>query len=232
MKTYEQIVAELTAYKDEAYRQFNERIVNIPAGTSIGVRTPALRDYGKKLVRGENFDLDALLVFPNDIFEVRLLKCFAVGYQKMPFETKIAYIDRCIPVIDGWGVCDLFCSTLKEVKKHRAEYLPYIERYIARGSEFSQRFGYIMLLGCYMEEDYLPVIFRLLNEAKSEYYYTHMGAAWLLAEVLTHYFEAGVQYLQTGALVARSKKKAIQKACESFRVSDEQKKYLKNLKIR
>lgn len=150
---------------------------------------------------------------------------------KMPFEEKISYIERCLPVIDGWAVCDLFCSTLKEVKKHRAAFLPYIETYVAEGSEFSQRFGYIMLLGCYMQAEYLPVIFRLLDGAKSEYYYAHMGAAWLLAEVLTRFFEEGVRYLQKGALAQKSKKKAVQKARESFRVSEEQKNYLKDLKI-
>ena len=231
MMTYEQLLAALAEKKDETYRQFNERIVNVPAGTSIGVRTPLLRAFGKELVKGEGFDLDALLAFPNDVFEVRLLKCYAVGYKKMPFAEKVRYIEACLPVIDGWAVCDLFCSALKEVKKHRAAFLPYIEKYVAEGSEFSQRFGYIMLLGCYMEEEYLPVIFRLLDGAKSEYYYAHMGAAWLLAEVLTRFFEEGVRYLQEGALAQKSKKKAVQKARESFRVSEEQKNYLKDLKI-
>ena len=231
MKTYAEITAELSAMKDETYRVFNERIVNIPAGSSIGVRTPMLRAYGKQLIKEEGFGLDVLLAFPNDLFEIRLLKCFAVGMVKMPFEEKILYIERCLPVIDGWAVCDLFCSTLKEVKKHRAAFLPYIETYVAEGSEFSQRFGYIMLLGCYMQAEYLPVIFRLLDGAKSEYYYAHMGAAWLLAEVLTRFFEEGVRYLQKGALAQKSKKKAVQKARESFRVSEEQKNYLKDLKI-
>lgn len=85
MMTYGQLLAALAEKKDEAYRQFNERIVNIPAGTSVGVRTPDLRALGKALVREEGFDLDALLAFPDEVFEVRLLKCFAVGYKKMPF---------------------------------------------------------------------------------------------------------------------------------------------------
>ena len=66
MKTYEELLADLAAMKDERYRVFNERIVNVPAGSSVGVRTPLLRDYGKKLVKGDGFDLDLLLSFPND----------------------------------------------------------------------------------------------------------------------------------------------------------------------
>lgn len=230
MKSYEDIVAELSALKDEKYRVFNERIVNIPAGTSIGVRTPLLRDFGKKLVSGAGFDLDGLLSFPNGIFEIRLLKCFAVGYTKMPFSEKVEYIERCVPIIDGWGVCDLFCSTLKEVKKHRKEFLPEIKKYVAEGTEFSQRFGYIMLLGCYMEREYLPEIFALLADAKTQYYYTHMGAAWLIAEVLVKFYEEGVEYLKNCPLCAKTVNKAIQKARESYRLSEEQKNYLKFLK--
>ena len=158
------------------------------------------------------------------------MKCLCVGYAKVPFAEKEELIEKCLPVIDGWGVCDLFCATLKEVEKHREEFLPNIERYIAMGTEFSQRFGYILLLGCYMEEEYLPVIFRLLGEAKTECYYTYMGAAWLLAEVLVKFYGEGVRYLKEGALDGRTKNKAIQKARESFRLTDEQKNYLKSLK--
>ena len=230
MIAYEETLAELSAMKDEKYRVFNERIVNVPSGTSIGVRTPMLRYYAKKFVKREDFSFDELFQWPNDFYEIRLLKCLCVGYAKVPFAEKEELIEKCLPVIDGWGVCDLFCATLKEVEKHREEFLPNIERYIAMGTEFSQRFGYILLLGCDMEEEYLPVIFRLLGEAKTECYYTYMGAAWLLAEVLVKFYGEGVRYLKEGALDGRTKNKAIQKARESFRLTDEQKNYLKSLK--
>lgn len=230
MMTYGQLLAALAEKKDEAYRQFNERIVNIPAGTSVGVRTPDLRALGKALVREEGFDLDALLAFPDEVFEVRLLKCFAVGYKKMPFSEKCAYIDRCVPVIDGWAVCDLFCSTLKEIKNHREEFLPQLRGYVERGAEFSQRFAYILLLDCYMEEEYLPTIFSLVGQANTQYYYTHMGAAWLLAEVLVKFFDCGVQYLKESVLDKKTLNKAIQKARESYRLTETQKNLLKSLK--
>lgn len=230
MVTYEQLLAELFARRDETYRVFNERIVNVPPGSSIGVRTPLLRAYGRALVREEEFDLNALLSFPNDVYEVRLLKCFAVGYKKMPFSEKAAYIDRCLPVLDGWAVCDLFCSVLKEIKKHREEFFPQLSRYVGQGTEFSQRFAYVLLLGCYMDEAWLPAVFSLLDRARTEFYYTHMGAAWLLAEVFVKFFDRGVAYCGVTALSPKTCNKAIQKACESFRLRDEQKIFLKSLK--
>ena len=230
MKSYAEVIAELAAMRDEKYRAFNERIVNIPQSKIVGVRMPLLRDYGKGLVKGEGFDLDALLAFPNDVYEIRLLKCFAVGYTKMSFPEKVKYIERCVPFIDGWAVCDLFCSTLKEVKKHREEFMPEIQKYIDEGSEYSQRFGYVMLLGCYMEREYLSEIFALLAKARTEFYYTHMGAAWLLAEVLVKFFDRGVQYLKESALDKKTLNKAIQKARESYRLTETQKNLLKSLK--
>lgn len=228
--TYEGILSELGAMKDEKYRQFNERIVNIPAGSSIGVRTPLLRAYGKELVRREDFSLDGLLRFPGEVFEVRLLKCFCVGYKKMPFAEKRAYIERCLPFIDGWAVCDLFCSTLKEAKRHREELLPLLRACVEEGSEYYQRFAYVMLLGCYMEREFLPEIFSLLEKAHTQFYYTHMGAAWLIAEVLVKFYGEGVRYLQTSALDAKTLNKAVQKARESYRLTEEQKNSLKSLK--
>ena len=108
--------------------------------------------------------------------------------------------------------------------------MPHIRAYVAQGTEFSQRFAYIVLLGCYMDEQYLSEIFSLLDRAKTEYYYTYMGAAWLLAEVLVKFYAEGVRYLKEGGLDGRTKNKAIQKARESFRLTAEQKNYLKSLK--
>ncbi len=228
--TYESILADLRGKKDEHYRQFNERIANIPAGSSIGVRMPLLRAYGKALAGEEGFDLDRLLCFPDDVYEVRLLKCFCVGYKKMPFAEKVRYIERCLPVVDGWSVCDLFCSSLKEVKRHREEFLPFLRGCVEEGSEFHQRFAYVMLLGCYMEEAYLPEIFSLLERAHTQYFYTHMGAAWLIAEVLVKFYDAGVGYLKRSRLDAKTLRKGIQKARESYRLTEAQKNSLKLLK--
>ena len=85
--TYEGILSELGAMKDEKYRQFNERIVNIPAGSSIGVRTPLLRAYGKELVRREDFSLDGLLRFPGEVFEVRVLGAVGADYRREHIES-------------------------------------------------------------------------------------------------------------------------------------------------
>ena len=214
MKDYRELLCALEQRGEEGYRLFNDRIANILAGSSVGVRMPALKAYGRELLREEDFDLDGLLSFPDDVYEVRLLKCFAVGRCKMPFGEKVGYIRRCIPVIDCWSVCDLFCASLKEVKGHREMFLPEIERCVEEGGEFQQRFAYVMLLA----------------KAKTQYYYVYTGAAWLIAEVLVKFFAEGAAFLRDCPLDARTVNKAIQKARESYRLGEGQKNYLKSLK--
>lgn len=230
MKHYEEVVAELRSIRDEKYRAFNERIANIPSGSSIGVRIPALRAYAKALVRTEGFSLEALFTFPNEIYEIRLLQCLCVGYCKMPFGERVGWIRRAVSILDGWSVCDIFCATLRIPQAVKGDFLTEIEYYVRHRSQFSQRFAYVMLLGSYVEEAYLPFIFSALDRAETQYYYTHMGAAWLLCEMLVKFYDAGVAYLKEGALDEKTKRKAVQKACESFRLTVGQKNFLKLLK--
>ncbi len=227
---YDTILSKLIVQRDEKFRVFNEKIVNVEKDTSIGVRIPLLRKLAKELVCSDDFSFEKLFSFPNDYFEIRVLKCICVGYAKVPYQERVKLIRECLPVVDGWAVCDVFCSTLKPIKKFRDEYLEEIHKFVLQGSEFSQRFAYVMLLGLYMDENYLDEIFSLLDVAKTDYYYTMMGAAWLLAEVLVKFYARGTEYLQTGKLSENAKRKAIQKACESYRLDADQKNYLKSLK--
>lgn len=227
---YDKILKELEEMRDEKFRLFNERIVNVPSGTSLGVRIPLLRSYARALVRRADFSWEELDLFPDTYLEIRMLKCLCTGYAKLSYPELKKRIRKCVPVIDGWAVCDVFCSTLKEIKKHREEYRSELEGFVAEGSEFSQRFAYVLMLGCYMEREYLPFMFGLLDRAQTQYYYTKMGAAWLLAEVLVHFYEEGVAYLRGGGLSTEAKNKAIVKACESFRLNVTQKNFLKSLK--
>ena len=227
MKKFEDILADFYAISDEHYRVFNERIANIPGGSSIGVRIPQLRTYAKKLVQEEDFSIEELFHFPHDIYEIRLLKCLCAGYRKVLFSERVSWIGYIVGIMDGWSVCDVFCSTLRIPIAEKRSFLQKIEYYIRQKKEFTQRFAYVCLLGNYMEREYLDFITSALDRAEAQFYYAHMGAAWLLCEVLVRFYEEGVKYIQNGNLALGTKNKAIQKACESYRLSDEQKNFLK-----
>ena len=127
-----------------------------------------------------------------------------------------------------WATCD--CFTPKCISKHQTEFLPYIEKYLKADAEFYQRFAFTTLLHYYVEEKYLNLIFNCLNGADTDYYYVHMAVAWLTAEILVKYYDAGKEFLKAGTLDKKTHNKAIQKATESFRLTDEQKNELKGMK--
>ena len=222
MITYETLLAELNARSDESYRAFHKKLLKNESINVIGVRTPALRALAKE----HKDDWRELISFPDTYYEVTFLKCAVAG--KLPFETFCTVVDGLVPLLDNWATCDTFTAPC--IAKHREEFLPYIERYLADGREFVHRFGLTTLLHDYVEERYLPLIFESVRACDGTQYYVSMAAAWLMAEVLVKHYDAGVRVLQEGSLVREIHNKAIQKARESYRLDAAQKAYLNTLK--
>lgn len=222
MITYEEVLARLKTHCDKAYAAFHSRLLKNESIALIGVRTPVLRKLAKEW-KGEE---DNFLTFPDEYYEITFLKCALVGALK--YEDFIARVDKVVPLLDNWAVCDTFDAPC--VKKHREEFLPFIEKYLHSDQEFTVRYGLVMLLHDYVEEQYLPLIFRSVKELEKNDYYVTMGAAWLIAEVLVKYYDAGVRFLREGSLPKETHNKAIRKACESFRISSEEKAFLKSLR--
>lgn len=223
MITYEELLAELRANANETYRAFHKKLLKNDAVNVIGVKTPVIRRIAKEL-RGDWRDV---LTFPDEYYEVKFIKCALVG--ALPFEEFIARLDETVELFDNWATCD--CFTAPCIKRHKEEFLPYIEKYFSDGREFVKRYALVALLHDYVEEKYLPVIRSYLLRCKDEKYYVMMAAAWLLAEVLVKHYAAGVALLKEGELDIEVRNKGIRKACESFRLTNEQKAELKTLKV-
>ena len=222
MITYDKVLARLTALKDDRYAAFHSKLLKNDSVKLIGVRTPNLRALAKEW-KGE---ADTFLAFPDEYYEVTFLKCALVGMLK--YEEFVKRVDTVVPLLDNWATCDTFTAPC--VKKHKEEFLPFIKRYLQSDKEFTVRYGLVMLLHYYVETQYLPLIFESVRNLKKNDYYIMTGAAWLIAEVLVEYFQEGVHFLEEGYMPKATHNKAIQKACESYRISDEEKTFLKSLK--
>lgn len=232
---YQQLLALLKENADQKYRDFHKRLLKNENINVIGVRVPILRKIAKQF----KDDIDDLMSFPDEYYEVTFIKLTAVS--KLPYEQFTDYADKCILLIDNWATCD--CFVPKCIEKHKDDFLPYIYTYSYPNadSEFQQRFALTTLLHFYVEEKYLGIIMDTVQEVDTSYYYVHMAAAWLIAEMLVKYFDETLLFLkvscETGlngdefAIIdKKTHNKAIQKAIESFRLSDEQKKLLKEIK--
>lgn len=220
---YTRLLTQLESSAEESYAKFHKRLLKNESINVLGVRVPTLR----KLAKQYKNDLPELLELPDEYYEVTFIKLQAVAL--LPWEEFILYVDKCVSLIDNWATCD--CFTPKCIAKHKDEFLQFVEKYLADGREFYQRFALTTLLSFYMEEVYLPTIFTAVRDkANTELYYVHMAAAWLIAETLVKYYDDGVRFLKENALDIKTHNKAIQKACESYRLTKDQKEYLKTLK--
>lgn len=223
MGLYQKLLDELFALSDESYAKFHSALLHNESIKVTGVRTPLMRKIAKKYYPA----ICELLLFPDEYYEVTFIKLTAASM--LPWEEFITVIDKLVPLIDNWASCD--CFKAKCIKNHRQEFLPYIQKYLNEDKEFYQRFSLVTLLHFYVEEEWLDLIFNSIKACNRNYYYVHMAAAWLLAEVIVKHFDEGVNFLLSANLDRQTHNKAIQKACESYRIDNEKKEYLKTLKI-
>jgi 3-methyladenine DNA glycosylase AlkD len=222
MTLYDELLSELNNNADIKYKAFTEKILNNDKINVIGVRIPTMRSIAKKY----KDRVDELLPLSDYYYEVTFVKLCAVSF--LPYDRFILYLDECVKRMDNWATCDSFKA--KCIAKNRQDFIKYIDKYIGIDGEYFQRFALVSLLNFYVEQEYLPKIFECVNKADTNYFYVHMAVAWLVAEVLAKYYDQGVKFLKAGTLDKKTHNKAIQKATESFRLSEQDKNYLRSIK--
>ncbi len=223
-----QIRQRLFEMQDLGYRDFHAALIpNVEKEKIIGVRTPALRKYAREL-RGSAEAEEFLRELPHEFYDENNLHGMLISELK-DYADCVAALDRFLPCVDNWATCDL--TSPKVFKKHRAELLEDIRRWIASGETYTVRFGIEMLMTHFLDEDFKEEYLAWVAELRSEEYYVRMMQAWYFATALAKQYEAAVVTIEQKRLERWTHNKAIQKARESFRVSDERKAYLKTLKI-
>ena len=219
---YERLLEQLKGCAEEEYAKFHSRLLKDDKLHVLGVRVPAMRKIAREYVA----DIDELLALPDDYYEVTFVKLQAAAY--LPYPQFKERVDVLVSLIDNWAACD--CFVPKCVKDNREDFYKYICAYLSRKEEFSQRFALTSLLHFYVCDDYMDDIYGCILRASTEMYYVHMAAAWLMAEIIIKDYARGVEYLSRGELDIKTHNKSIAKACESYRLTQEQKQYLKTLK--
>ena len=225
----EEIRAELYRQQDEKYRDFQVKLIpTVRPETMIGVRTPALRTYAKRLLKRPDVGkfLNAL---PHESFDENQLHAFILSEMK-DFDRCADGVEHFLPFVDNWATCDQLSP--KVFGKHHAELLPMIQRWVGSGETYTVRFGIGMLMVHFLDADFDPVYPEWVTAVRSEEYYVNMMRAWYFATALAKQYYAVLPYLEQRRLDAWTHNKTIRKAVESFRITDEQKAYLKTLRIK
>ena len=167
---------------------------------------------------------------PNNYYEEIMLQGMLIGQAKLDFNEIIKYIKDFIPKINNWAVCDTFCTSLKITKKHKEKMWDFIQKYIKSDKEFHIRFGIVLILNYYIDEDYLYKDFKIFDSIKSDKYYVQMAVAWAISFCLIKFYDKTIEYLKNSKIDKFTYNKSIQKAIESYRITKEQKEFLRTLK--
>lgn len=222
----EMLIQTLMQLQDLDYQAFQARsIPNIPAERIIGVRTPELRRIAKQFPDAVSF-LDAL---PHKYFEENQLHSFLLSEGKN-FGRVIQDVDRFLPYVDNWATCDQLSP--KVFKKHHQELLPYVEKWIKSPEAYAVRFAIKMLMEHFLEDDFSACYPAMVATVQREEYYIRTMAAWYFATALAKQYDAILPFFTGKKLEPWTHNKAIQKAIESYRITPEQKDFLRNLRIK
>lgn len=224
----QQIKDKLLELVDIKYKEFHSRLC---PGTNniIGVRVPILRNYAKELAKQYEIQ-DLLKQIDNQYYEEILLQGMLIGLEKADFKTVKKQIKKFVPKIDNWAVCDVFCAGLKITKKHKKEMWELLQKYLKSEKEFEIRFAIVMILDFYIEEDYIEKDLKTFEKITNQAYYVQIAVAWAISICLIKFYDITLEFLQTADLDKFTYNKALQKAIESYRITDSQKQFLKKIK--
>lgn len=223
------IQQELFALQDLSYRDFHAKLMpTVDKARVIGVRTPKLRAFAKEFGKTEEAK-EFLKVLPHQYYEENNLHGLLIEQIK-DYPTLIRELNRFLPCIDNWATCDLL--TVRVVKKHLDTFTEEVERWLASDHTYTIRFGIGMLMRYYLEEHFSLEYPEKVAKIRSKEYYVNMMRAWCFATALAKQYEAIFPFLEEKRLDAWTHNKTIQKAIESYRITQEQKAYLRTLRIK
>ena len=215
--------------QDLKYRDMQVKIIpNIDPESVIGVRTPELKAMAKEMLKAGDY-MAFLGKLPHKYFEENQLHAFIISGIK-DMDVCMEELEKFLPYVDNWATCDQMSP--KIFKKHREILLIHIKKWITSGKTYSVRFGVGMLMEHFLDEDYDSKYPEMVAKLRSKEYYVNMMIAWYFATALAKQYESILPYIEEKRLDDWTHNKAIQKSVESRRITEEQKTYLKFLKVR
>jgi 3-methyladenine DNA glycosylase AlkD len=227
MSITDEIVKTLYLEQDHEYKELQTKIIpTVDADAVIGVRTPQLRVYAKELSRREDIGqfLDEL---PHKYFDENQLHAFIIAGIKN-YDDAMARLEAFLPYVNNWATCDQMSP--KVFKKNKTDLLKHIRTWIKSKDTYTVRFGVGMLMEHFLDEDFDVKYPVMVSNIRSDEYYVNMMTAWYFATALAKQYDAVLPYIENRRLDDWTHNKAIQKAIESYRITPEQKAYLKTLK--
>lgn len=212
---------------DSAYRDFHSRLVpGLDKERIIGVRTPILKKYAEVIAKQQGIS-DFLVDLPHKYYEENNLHAYIIALMS-DFDSCVDALEAFLPYIDNWATCDGLrpkCFT-----ENRDRLVPKALEWISDDRTYVKRFGIQVIMNHFLDDCFDERYNSIISSVRSDEYYVNMMVAWYFATALAKQYDKTVVYLENRMLDKWTHNKTIQKAIESYRISDETKIYLKTLK--
>lgn len=218
---------ELYENSEEGYKKFHSSLV--PGISNIlGVRVPKLREIAKRAAKGDYREF--IEHVDTQVYEELMLWGMILGYAKLSAEERKKELEKFIPHINNWAICDCSCATYKFMRDFPKEWMPFIQSYLCSTQEYEIRFAVVCLLDFFINETYIEQVLDLLLQVHHEGYYVKMAVAWAISLCFVKFEEKTMNYLKNNKLDDFTYNKSLQKICESLRVDKDTKAIIKSMK--
>ena len=219
----------LLKLQDIKYKSFQERLIpNIDKNVIVGIKIPVLRKLAKEMIKDESY-IEFLDSLPHVYLEENLLHAILVSELK-DYDECIFRLNLFLPYVDNWEVCDIISP--KVFKKNNIKLIDEIQEWLNSKDEYIIRFGIEILMMYYLDDNFDISYHDLVSKIRSNYYYVNMMIAWYFATALAKKWDNSIKYLEENRLDTWIHNKTIQKSIESYRITKEQKEYLRKLRIK
>lgn len=215
--------------QDLGYREFHSKLMpTVDKEKIIGIRTPELRKFAKEFAKSEEKEM-FLNTLPHQYYEEDNLHGFLLEMEK-DYDTLVKKVEKFLPYVDNWATCDMMRP--KIFKRHLPELFERLKVWLESEHVYTIRYGIGMLLSFYLDEEFDEKHLEMVAKIRSEEYYVNMMIAWYFATALAKQWDSTICYIEKQKLDKWTHNKAIQKAIESYRITKEQKEYLRTWRIK
>jgi len=227
------ILERMKELQEEEYKNFTANLIpGIDRDTMLGIRIPRLRKLASEILKGDPQDLRQYIdsLDGDCLYEEKQLWGILLGKANMPDEERMERYRSFVPVIDNWAVCDIACASLPAIKRNPGPWFDFVRSYLHRDTEFEIRFGVVMLLANFVDEEHIDEVLLELSKITHPAYYVTMAVGWTLAACYVKFPIKTESLMAEGRLSKEIQNKTIQKIRESNSVSKEHKEHMKGYK--
>lgn len=222
---YEQFRKYLISLGDDAYKEFNSRIIP-DTPHAYGIRMPFLRKTAKEILKGNYKEFIALP--KTDYHEEAIIDGLVRAGDKCGYEQILQHMTEFSREIYNWAICDTV--SFKGLKAYTDLFIDDVKQFIYSDNNWAVRMGFNALMSFCLGDEYIDRVLEYVNSVNSDFYYVQMMQGWLVATAAAKQRDKTMAFLRNNNLNSVTFNMAVKKICESYRISKEDKELAKFIK--